>query len=208
MKSHHKSWRKSVHTEGIGALDKLELVWVSRSASLVSELMPDINCIWEALAEQWGNENAAKVCKISVYVTDKDEEACELLRRELSASQLFRGGAIKFGRPDFARLIEDHTLNMICTRKKSYSLLACCGSQQVAEEIHHHKVSNDMAMAITGHKAHQMEFVSESYGGSKKESKQGNDPRERRQKGMLTESLTTRTVISYYPSDESRKFLV
>lgn len=208
MKSHHRSWRKSVDTDGIGALDKLELVWVSRSASLVSELMPDINCIWEALAEQWGKENAAKVCKISVYVTDNDEKACDLLRRELCASQLFRDGAIQFGRPDFARLIEDHALKMICTRKASSSLLAFCGSQEVAEEIHHHKISNDMTMAITGHKAHQMEFVSESYGGSKKESKGRNDPTESRRKERHTESLTTRTVISYYPSDESRKFLV
>lgn len=207
VKAHHKSWRKSVDTDGIGALDKLQLVWVSRSASLVSELMPDINCIWDALAEQWGNENAAKVCQISVFVTDKDEAACDLLRRELFSSQLFRLGAIQFGRPDFAHLIEDHTIKMICTRKKSNTLLAFCGSQDVAHEIHHHKVSNDMVTAITGHKPnHQMEFVSESYGGAKKSDPDGDFANIGKEE-TPTDCLTTRTVISYHRSN-SRKFLV
>jgi hypothetical protein len=34
--------------------------------------------------------------------------------------------------------------------------------------LHQHKISNDMLTAITGNKRHQMEYVSESYGGVKK----------------------------------------
>jgi hypothetical protein len=34
--------------------------------------------------------------------------------------------------------------------------------------LHQCKISNDMLTAITGNKRHQMEFVSESYGGIKK----------------------------------------
>lgn len=204
----HRSWRRHVEMEGPGSLEKLEIVWVSRSASLVSELMPDITSVWEALADRWGKENAAKVLAVSVFITDKDEQSCSLLKRELASSELFQNGAIQFGRPDFATIIEDQSLQMICTKKKSYSLLAFCGSNDIAEEIHHHKVSNDMLTAITGNKAHQMEFVSESYGGSKRdiehEATRQMEPRE-----MLAESnsLTTRTIISYYPS-ESRKFLI
>lgn len=201
----HKSWRKSVDTDGISALDRLEIVWVSRSASLVSELMPDINCIWDALAKQWGKDNATKVCKISVYVTDKDDKACELLKTELSGTELFRDGAIHFGRPDFGTLVEDHTLQMITTRKKSYSLLAFCGSRDVAKEIHHHKISNDMITAVTGNKAHQMEFVSESYGGSSRKKTDKSPTEGKKEKGG--DCLTTRTVISYGPQ-KSRRFLV
>ncbi|CAB9518019.1 generating NADPH oxidase heavy chain subunit [Seminavis robusta] len=208
VKPHNKSWRKSVSTDVIGgAMEGLDIVWVSRSASLVSELMPDINSIWDSLAEQWGRENASKVCKISVYVTDEDETACELLRKELSSTQLFEDGAIRFGRPNFDQLIEDHTIRMICTRKKSYSLLAFCGSQDVAEELQRSKVSNDMVTAITGqNNAHQMEFVSESYGGSKREKKTGKEtsgqPEEEKAEG-----LTTRTFTSYCPPS-SRKYLI
>jgi hypothetical protein len=41
----------------------------------------------------------------------------------------------------------------------SYSLLVFCGSPQLAQEIHHQKISNDLITAIMGHKHHQMEFV-------------------------------------------------
>jgi hypothetical protein len=208
VKPRHQSWRYSVKSDGIGALDCLNIVWVSRSASLVSELMPDINNIYEALAAQWGRENAAKVCKVSIYVTDKNENNCELLQRELRKFSLYQSGAVHFERPDFARLIENHTLKMICTRKKSYSLLAFCGSPEVAQEINHQKISNDMITAITGNKQHQMEYVSESYGGcvcrrekNEEDEISGSIPM------AETDSLTTRTVISYYPT-KARKFLI
>ena len=208
VKPRHQSWRHSVKSDGIGAMDCLDVVWVSRSASLVSEIMPDINNIYEALASQWGRENAAKVCKISVYVTDKDERACHLLCKELARMPLYQNGAVSFGRPDFDRLIENHTLKMICTRKKSYSLLAFCGSTEIAQEIHHHKISNDMITAITGNKQHQMEYVSESYGGCAcKRQPEEEDDIPGTVPMAKTDSLTTRTMISYYPT-KSRKFLL
>lgn len=205
VKSHHGSWRKRVETEGIDALEKLELCWVSRSASLVSDVIPDINEIWTQLAEQWGEENAFKVCQVSVYVTDKDKAACELLKQELSASLLFRNGAIKFGRPDFGRLIEGHTVRMICTRKKSYSLLAFCGSPVVADEVLHHKVSNDIITAVIGHSAdHQMEFSQECYGGPKKQKSKVITNFHKEQISP-TKTLSTRTTVLY---GAGRKYLV
>ena len=204
----HKSQRKHVAVEGPGVLEKMEVVWVSRSASLVSELMPDITCVWEALVSQWGKEHADKVLKVSIFVTDKDNEARDLLKRELASSELFQNGAVQFERPDFAAIIEDHSLRMICTKKESYSLLAFCGSNDIAEEIHHHKVSNDMISAITGNKSHQMEFVSESYGVSKRDNEREAYHYVRPRDTLASSnSLTTRTVISYCPS-ESRKFLI
>jgi len=56
---------------------------VTRSAVLVSEMMPDINAIWDNLVDAWGAGYAQKVSSISVYITDKDEQACEILREDM-----------------------------------------------------------------------------------------------------------------------------
>jgi hypothetical protein len=150
-----------------GTLDRLEMIWVTKSASLVSKIIPEINVMWDKLVQEWGNENAAKVLRIKIHITDKDEMTCEMLKQELADTDLFQSGAIRFGRPDFCEIIEDHTIEMVCTRAKSYSLLAFCGSAKLASEIHSDKISNDMVAGITGNKQHQMEYVSECYGGYK-----------------------------------------
>lgn len=163
------SWQNSVDSDGVRTMDRLEIVWVARSASLVSEILPDINAIWETLVAAWGEENARSVCRISIYVTDPDPVAQQALKNEIHYTALSQN--VRFGRPDFGRIIEDHSLDLICNRRSSYSLLAFCGSPQLAQDLHHCKISNDMLTAITGNKKHQMEFVSESYGGVKKSFK-------------------------------------
>ena len=67
---------------------------------------------------------------------------------------------------------------MIENHSSSYSLLAFCGSPQLAREIQYHKISNDMVTAITGHKKHQMELVSESYGGQSSKSGRETDKKQ------------------------------
>jgi CTP:phosphocholine cytidylyltransferase-like protein len=64
-------------------------------------------------------------------------------------------------------MIQDHTTELIKTRSHSHSLLAYVGTPQLAEEIRHCKLSNDMVTAITGYRKHQMEFVSECNSGVK-----------------------------------------
>ena len=150
------------------SVDRLNFVWTTRSASLVSEILPDILSLWDLLASKWGPENAAQVCPISIHVTDPDSDACDQLRREYDQTDLYQSGGMKFGRADLSRVIEDHSLDMVGSRGTSQSLLAFCGSPQLAREIHSYKISNDMVLAITGNKKHQMDFVSESYGGVKK----------------------------------------
>ena len=100
-------------------MERLEIVWVARSASLVSEILPDINAIWETLVAAWGEENARSVCRISVYVTDKDFAARQALKDEIHHTALFQNGSVRFGRPDFGRIIEDHSLDLICKRRSS-----------------------------------------------------------------------------------------
>ena len=58
----------------------------------------------------WGEENAMKVCRISVFVTDTDQVECTLLKTELSTSKLYKSGAIHFCRPDSGEMTEGHTL--------------------------------------------------------------------------------------------------
>jgi hypothetical protein len=100
-----------------------------------------------------------------VYVTDKDQVANELLRLEIAANSLYRKGNIRFQRPDFSQIIEDHSVELICNHSSSSTLLAFCGSPILGDVIHQSKIANDMVVAMTGNKKHQMEFVSESYGG-------------------------------------------
>jgi hypothetical protein len=170
VKPRHRSWRTADGScSGLTTLERLEMVWVTRSASLVSEILPEINTIWDQLVSVWGAENAQAVCRIQIFVTDTDQRAVALLKQELLHQSLGQGtcDSIRFERPDFAEIIENHTLDMITTRRNSYSVLAFCGSPILAGNLHHLKINNDMVAAVTGNKRHQMEFVSESYGGSK-----------------------------------------
>jgi hypothetical protein len=168
VKPRHRSWRAQ-GCSGLTTLERLEIVWVTRSASLVSEILPEINIIWDKLVSQWGNENARAVCRISIFVSDKDQQAVALLQRELINHSL--GHCVRFERPDFREVLENHTLDMITTRRNSYSVFSFCGSPTLAGELHQLKINNDMVAAVTGNKRHQMEFVSESYGGTKAKGK-------------------------------------
>jgi predicted ferric reductase len=161
----HRSWRTSTNGN-ISSLERLEIVWSSRSASLVSKILPEIATIWDKLVAQWGEENAEAVCHISIYVTDKDQHAVALLKQQLLTHSLY--DCVHFARPDLAEILENHTLNMITTRRNSYTLLAFCGSATLAKHLHHLKINNDMVTAVTGSKKHQMDYVSDSYGGVKK----------------------------------------
>jgi ABC-type multidrug transport system fused ATPase/permease subunit len=168
VKPRHRSWKKATHNDGVSSLERLELVWICRSTALASELLPIMNETWSALVECWGEENARTACRLQIYITDKDEAANEQLRRDMESTAIYQSGAIHFGRPDLEKIIENHTLNLIATRRSSCSVLAFCGSPELSLNLHQHKISNDMLTAITGNKRHQMEYVSESYGGVKK----------------------------------------
>ena len=169
VQPHRRSWAAD---GGVTTLERLEMVWVARSASLVSEILAEINTVWDELVSKWGKENAQAVCRISIFVTDKDQRAVASLKEEILDYSLGPGGCdcIQFERPDFTEIIENHTLDMITTRRNSYSILAFCGSPTLAGELHHLKINNDMVAAVTGNELHQMEFVSESYGGGKKKA--------------------------------------
>jgi len=149
-------------------IDQLKFVWITRSASQVSEILPDILMLWDLLVKKWGMENARKVCDISVFVTDRNELSCALLRKEYEKTEFFRNGGMIFRRPNIRKVIEDHTIELINSTVNSNSLLAFCGGPSLSNEIHYYKISNDVITAMTGHcQSHIMDFVAESYGGKK-----------------------------------------
>ncbi len=156
-------------------VDQLKFVWTTRSASQVSEILPDILMRWDLLVEKWGLEKAQKVCDIVIYVTDPNKLSCAMLRREYENTEFFRKGGIRFQRPDLMRVVEDHTIEVTNSRENSHSLLAVCGSKSLANEIHYSKISNDVITTMTGHcQSHTMDYVSESYGGTRAKSKNVN----------------------------------
>jgi len=199
----HKNWKKHVNTDGsASSLNCLELVWTTRSASQASKILPDILSHYDALVAAWGSQNAHRVCRVSIHVTDQDVVACSLLEEEFASS----GIKITFGRLDIGQWIQDHTLRMIDNHKRSYSLLAFCGSPKLSSQIHQDKISNDMITAITGNKKHQMEFLSESYGGpSSKSGKQLQSHAETRPDAEKRHSLNTRRDVQYDTPDSSSR---
>jgi hypothetical protein len=104
----------------------------------------------------------------------------------MESTAVYQSAAIHFGRPDLEKIIENHTLDLIATRRSSCSVLAFCGSPELSLSLHQHKISNDMLTAITGNKRHQMEYVSESYGGVKKSKPRQPPPPKEEGKGLVT----------------------
>jgi len=167
VKPRHRSWRRVAlaYSDGISTLDRLDFVWVTRSAAQVVEILPEINSTWDSLVSLWGVENVEAVCRISIYVTDRDQVSNDSLKEEARNTSLYQNGCIRFARPDFYNIIETHSLEMISTRRNSSTLLAFCGSPSLGKSINEQKLKNDMVIAITANTHHTVDFVSESYGG-------------------------------------------
>jgi hypothetical protein len=64
-------------------MESLKVTWVSRSAPLIAEILPDIDQIWQELLQKWTLEEALEVCQFSVYCTDEDKKAQSFLVKEL-----------------------------------------------------------------------------------------------------------------------------
>jgi len=169
VRPRHQSWRQSMaNPNSTGTVDRLNVVWATRSACLASEILPEINNLWSELVQTWGEEKALDVCRIGVYITDTDNNSIHKLNQDFCGSALFESGCVRFQRPNIPQIIQDHSLDLTCSRRNSHSLLAFCGSPLLAKDVHQYKIANDMIVAMTGNKKHQMEFVSECYGGYKK----------------------------------------
>mmetsp|Transcript_13063 Transcript_13063/g.29629 ORF Transcript_13063/g.29629 Transcript_13063/m.29629 type:complete len:860 (-) Transcript_13063:303-2882(-) len=168
----HVTWQQAAEDSRSTSMECLKVVWVCRSAPLISEILPDLDEMWQSILREWKLEDALKVVQITVYCTDKDDGAWMRLEEELSKSSLlYQHGFVRFGRPNFGEIIQSHSVDLVSQNiRSSNTLVAFCGSPMLAKEIHSLKVSNDMVMAMTGHKKHQSTFVSESYGGVRRKN--------------------------------------
>lgn len=179
--SNNTSWRIASQIPGVTALERLDAVWIVRNAEMVSQLLPDINEQYEKLVYNWGQERANQVCRIQIYVTDKNHSNIEALKRDehIIETAVYRAGCIKFGRPNLEQLVENHTLDLVANHHNTYSLLSYCGSVGLSSELQRIKVNQDLLKTITGNDNHQMEFLSECHGGpqrkNKKEAKSSNN---------------------------------
>mmetsp|Transcript_23374 Transcript_23374/g.55252 ORF Transcript_23374/g.55252 Transcript_23374/m.55252 type:complete len:862 (+) Transcript_23374:172-2757(+) len=170
----HVTWQQAAEDSRSTSMECLKVVWVCRSAPLISEILPDLDEMWQSILREWKLEDALKVVQITVYCTDKDDGAWMRLEEELSKSSLlYQHGFVfvRFGRPNFGEIIQSHSVDLVSQNiRSSNTLVAFCGSPMLAKKIHSLKVSNDMVMAMTGHKKHQSTFVSESYGGVRRKN--------------------------------------
>ena len=184
VESKHSSWTSVGAQDGLNTLDLLHFVWVTRSASLAAAVLPDIDDIVEELLSLW-QEDLQKVCRISVYVTDKSAKDNEALKELLEKqNSIFK---IDLNRPNFETLLENHMIEMIDNKKQSRTVVAFCGSPQLASTIQGIKLSNDAIVRSTGYKYHGMEFIAESYGGVKSPEPQpaeANDPETHRSSAL------------------------
>lgn len=77
----------------------------------VSEILLEINLVWDELVSVWGDENARAVCRIQMFVTDTNNRLVTLLKQDLLHHSLGQQqesrcrhatACIHFERPDFA----------------------------------------------------------------------------------------------------------
>lgn len=130
-------------------LERLDVVWVSTSASLIAEILPFMENVYQELSSAWGEANAQKACRLSVYCTDQDRHAQDMLHRVLSSSSraLYQQGMVKFEKPNFGGILQEHAMELVETRRSSQSLVACSGWPQLAKDIHQCKLANDMVVS-------------------------------------------------------------
>ena len=177
LKSKHNSIESAnKRGNGIEVLEKVHLVWTTRSSTLISQILPDFEDNWTLLVDKFGEEFAKEVLQISIFCTSKDEKSCNDLRLDFADGSLSEvDGVLNFHRPPFPKLFESHTMDRIndIDFPASRTLVAFCGSPGLSNRVKEAKILNDLALFMAGRDQHQMDLVIESYGGEKpKASKQ------------------------------------
>ena len=148
--------------------EDLRFIWTVRSVKIARQLYPEIAKPYEALVEEWGEDYAQQVLDVTIYITDKDKKEAASFRAEIRNSPLFKARKVFFIRPKLPQIIEEHTLGLFETRPAySSTLLAFCGGPALSAILSEAVSNIKLLSAATGHTAHKIDFVSESYGGTK-----------------------------------------
>lgn len=148
--------------------EDLRFIWTVRTVKVARQLYPEINDIYESLVREWGEDHAQKVLDVTIYITDKDKKEAASFRAEVRSSLLFKARKVFFIRPKLPQILEEHTLGLYETRPAySSTLLAFCGGPALSGILSEAVSNIKLLSAATGHSAHKIDFVSESYGGTK-----------------------------------------
>ncbi len=151
---------------GLVVLDKVKFVWVSRSATAISQVYPDIAVHWNKLVAAWGPKRARECCEIVIYCTDKNRVACQDLVDALQSTALFKENCFKFGRPSFEKLLDQHTAEIIGNSKiATRTMFAFCGSEFLGRKAKEANQYNDIFLAMSGYTHHVVDMEIHSYGG-------------------------------------------
>ena len=152
----------------------LSFIWTVRTVKIARQLYPEINDLYESLVRDWGEDYAQKVLDVTIYITDKDKKEAASFRAEIRSSLLFKARKVFFIRPKLPQTIEEHTLGLFETRPAySSTLLAFCGGPALSGILSEAVSNVKLLSAATGHREHKIDFVSESYGGTKSTKSKG-----------------------------------
>jgi len=80
---------------------------------MAEQLYPEISNTYDALLSEWGEEYTREVVDVSIYITDKDEEARASFRDDIKDTALYKSNKIFFVRPNLPQLVEQYVLNLI-----------------------------------------------------------------------------------------------
>jgi len=80
---------------------------------MAEQLYSEISNTYEALLSEWGEEYTREVVDVSIYITDKDEEARASFRDDIKDTALYKSNKVFFTRPNLPQLVEQYVLNLI-----------------------------------------------------------------------------------------------
>uniref|UniRef100_A0A7S3PTV5 FAD-binding FR-type domain-containing protein n=1 Tax=Chaetoceros debilis TaxID=122233 RepID=A0A7S3PTV5_9STRA len=157
--------RKS-HKNRMTTYEKVEFVWICRSAASIAHIYPDLALQWSRLVEAWGEERAREACEISLYCTDPNINVCQQLADEIQDTILFKEGALKFYRPSIRDILAHHTGAIIDNEdtESTSTLFAFCGSEVIGNSAKEAKLFNDTQLAMNGRTRQIMDIVIQSHG--------------------------------------------
>ena len=175
----------------------LSFIWTVRTVKIAPrQLYPEINDLYESLVRDWGEDYAQKVLDVTIYITDKDKKEAASFRAEIRSSLLFKARKVFFIRPKLPNIIEEHTLGLFETRPAySSTLLAFCGCPALSGILIEAVSNVKLLSAATGHTAHKIDFVSESYGGTKTAKGKGAPLKQTTDNGASSTKMDLRTTI-------------
>jgi uncharacterized membrane protein len=175
-------------------LDKLTLVWSTRSAALVERLAPSIEAQVAHLADSWQQWQASEdgddaasirdVLDIRIHCTDTDQAARARLLQSLENTTLASLSALQLGRPSYTGILKQHERRMCLLdlingdSVRTNTLVGYCGHPHVGRlvlrAVEGSRVTNATTLPDQSH--NHIYFEQENYGQVAQQKKKDPEP--------------------------------